>query len=249
MPDSNPFQGQTAEQYAAGRPYCHPLVIDRVARRLKLDEAVAHAVDVGCGTGLSSIALTSVARRVTAFDVSEGMLAHALPHPRVEYRVAAAENLPLETASCDLMTLASVFHWLDAGAFLAEARRVLRPGAFLVLYDNLFSGEMAGNSAFRDWHREYLERFPSPASARRSPLQRADARESGFGWEADDRFEHQLRFTLEEFQAYLLSQSNSSREPAAVRSCLNRELPDLFEGQDSAEFRFRTFISALRRLD
>jgi ubiquinone/menaquinone biosynthesis C-methylase UbiE len=247
MADLNPFLGRLAEQYASGRPYYHPVMMERIAGYLQLNERVEHAVDVGCGTGLSSFALAAIAQKVTGFDVSAEMLASALLHPRVEYHMAPADDLPLQAASCDLMTLASVFHWLDRDAFLAEARRVLRPGALLVIYDSRFRGQMEGNPAFAGWHREYLERFPSPARARRSPFGPEDARQAGFQWQETERFEHSFAFSEETLRAYLLSQSNAAAEPDAVSLWLNDRLPALFQNGEDEEFRFRAEITFLQR--
>lgn len=241
------FRGRIAEQYACGRPYYHPVVMERIAGHLQLNESVAHAVDVGCGTGLSSFALTTIAQKVTGFDVSAEMLASALSHPRVEYYLAPADDLPLEAASCDLLTLASVFHWLDRDPFLAEARRVLRPGALLVIYDSIFMGQMEGNPGFAGWHREYLQRFPSPARARRFPFGPEDARQAGFEWEENVRFEHCCTFSEETLRAYLLSQSNAAAEPDAVSLWLNERLPALFQEGGEEELRFRAEITFLQR--
>ena len=47
-------------------------------------------------------------------------------HPRVEYRVATAEESGLESKSVDLITVAQALHWFDLERFEAEARRVAR---------------------------------------------------------------------------------------------------------------------------
>jgi predicted TPR repeat methyltransferase len=51
-----------AERYAKGRPYFHPQIINRIQAYLSLTEPVARALDVGCGTGLSTIALKAIFR-------------------------------------------------------------------------------------------------------------------------------------------------------------------------------------------
>ncbi|UTA50617.1 class I SAM-dependent methyltransferase [Deinococcus radiodurans] len=139
----NPFaSADAAGRYAAGRPAFHLLVLSRLAPHLTGRELGA---DVACGTGLSSAALAELVGEVRAFDASAAMLAEAAPHPRVTYAQAPAEALPLADGVLDVMTVAQAFHWFDHAAFLAEARRTLKPGGVLALYDDFFLGEMEGS--------------------------------------------------------------------------------------------------------
>jgi ubiquinone/menaquinone biosynthesis C-methylase UbiE len=136
--------GDAAERYARGRPYFHPLVVRKIATFLGLEEPVSAALDVACGTGLSTITLTEVALRVVGTDPSVEMLARAARAEGVEYVEAPAEDLPFPEGTFDLATVSSSFHWFDRARFLAEARRVLRSEGWLVVYDNAFRGEMRG---------------------------------------------------------------------------------------------------------
>src|SRR5438552_1476833 len=83
------------------------------------------------------------AEAVDAIDVSYEMIEAAEPHPTVCYHVVAAEHIPFREKHFDLATVALGFHWFDQDGFLAETARVLKPGAWLVIYTNWFSGEMA----------------------------------------------------------------------------------------------------------
>src|SRR5713226_6423684 len=77
--------------------------------------------------------------RLAAADVSAAMLAqlraarrgHA---PGVVPLLAAAEELPVRTASLDLVTAFNCVHHFDLARFLAAAARVLRPGGQLFIY-------------------------------------------------------------------------------------------------------------------
>ncbi len=71
---------------------------------------------------------------MVATDVSAEQIRHALPHPRVEYRVAAAEASGLDAGSMDLVTAAAAVHWFDHPRFWAEVRRVLRPGGVVAVW-------------------------------------------------------------------------------------------------------------------
>lgn len=92
------------------------------------------AWDCATGSGQAALALAEHFARVFATDASAEQLAHARPHPKVEYRIAAAERSGLDSASVDLITVAQALHWFDIPAFFVEARRVLRPGGVLAVW-------------------------------------------------------------------------------------------------------------------
>ena len=103
----------------------------------------ARALDLGCGAGHASFALArGGARRVTAYDPSSDMLAvvaqeaAARGHEAIETRVGAAEALPFESDTFDLIvTRYSAHHWASVPRALAECARVMSPGARLVVID------------------------------------------------------------------------------------------------------------------
>ena len=249
----NPFAAsETAEAYVQGRPYFHPLVIETLKDRLSLAEPVKVAVDVACGTGLSTQALLAIAEQVVATDVSEAMLSRAPKDARITYRQASAESLPLADASADLMTVSSAFHWFERQAFLREARRVLRPGGWLALYENFFRGQQHPNTDFVEWVDRYYEQHPSPPRDR-APFTDEDARKAGFEFVARETYENTWSFRLADFVAYLMSQSNavaasssgrySARE---LRRKLTEQLTPFFDGEKT--FPFAGFIWLLRRI-
>ena len=91
------------------------------------------AIDVGTGSGQGAVALAEHFERVLGIDPSEAQLRNARAHPRVEYRVARAEQLAADEASADLIFVAQALHWFDHAAFFAEVRRVLVPGGVLAV--------------------------------------------------------------------------------------------------------------------
>ncbi|WP_341646012.1 class I SAM-dependent methyltransferase [Thauera sp. SDU_THAU2] len=91
------------------------------------------AVDVGCGSGQLTGLLGEHFGKVLGLDPSAAQLAHAAPHPRVEYVCAPAERLPVADGSASLITVAQAAHWFDLPRFYAEVRRIAAPGAVLAL--------------------------------------------------------------------------------------------------------------------
>jgi SAM-dependent methyltransferase len=110
----------------------------RRIRQLLPDRPVT-GLDAGCGTGRYSRLLRGLlpdGSRLAANDVSAAMLAElqAGPATGVAPLVSTAEELPLRTASLDLVTAFNCVHHFDLGRFLTAAARVLRPGGQLFIY-------------------------------------------------------------------------------------------------------------------
>jgi SAM-dependent methyltransferase len=179
-----------------------------IKRRLDLRETVGHALDAGCGTGQSSIALKEIAERVVGTDVSREMLREAPREEGLRYVEAHAEQMPFHDASFDLLTASLSFHWFDRARFLAEAHRLLRPSRWLVVYNNWFTGEMKDNADYALWHRGvYLRRFPSPPR-HSQPLDEETAAQFGFRFLAAESYANEVVFAPDELATYLTSQSN-----------------------------------------
>lgn len=92
------------------------------------------AWDCGTGNGQAARGLAGHFAQVIATDASAQQIAAAEPAPRIEFRVAPAENSGLPDASVDLVTVGQALHWFDLDAFYAEARRVLRPGGAIAAW-------------------------------------------------------------------------------------------------------------------
>ncbi|KAK1165873.1 putative methyltransferase [Acipenser oxyrinchus oxyrinchus] len=103
------------------------------------------AVDVGCGSGQGTIGLAPHFQKVVGIDVSEAQLEEARREPgftNVSYRTGAAELLPYEDGSVDLVTSMSATHWFDTEKFLNEAVRILKPRGCLALLNYTQSMEI-----------------------------------------------------------------------------------------------------------
>lgn len=120
-----------APAYAAFRPQYPPELVAWIA---SLARGRSLAWDVGTGSGQAARLLAEHVARVVATDPSAEQLAHAPPHPKIEYRRASAEDSGLAPASVDLVTAAAAAHWFDHDRFHAEVRRVLQPGGVVALW-------------------------------------------------------------------------------------------------------------------
>jgi ubiquinone/menaquinone biosynthesis C-methylase UbiE len=120
---------------------------DRITE-LAAPRAEDTVVDLGCGTGLLTLAFAESAARVWAVDSSPAMLeylrvkANSAELHNVETVLASADSLPLVDEVADLVVSNYCLHELpNAGKerALGEAMRVLKPGGRLVIGDMMFS--------------------------------------------------------------------------------------------------------------
>lgn len=120
-----------AAAYARARPTYPSALFQWLASVAPAREA---AWDCGTGNGQCALGLAEHFDRVLATDASAAQLREAMPHPRVEYRLASAEVSGLPPTSVDLVTVAQALHWFDLPSFYAEAQRVARPGAVIAAW-------------------------------------------------------------------------------------------------------------------
>jgi ubiquinone/menaquinone biosynthesis C-methylase UbiE len=234
-----------AERYAKGRPYFHPQVISRIKNYLALTDPFSRAIDVGCGTGLSTVALKEIARRIVGVDNSAQMIALVPQEPRIEYFVSPAEKLPVKDDDFDLMTVSSAFHWIDRGRFFAEARRVLQRQAWLIVYDNCFLEQMQENAEFRSWFKEqFMTKYPSPPRAHVS-FGPEDSENEGFHFVNRDEYQNLVKFSFETLVDYLITQSNiiaavegGNEKIEDVKQWLTENISPFFGNRQEATFLF-----------
>ena len=121
-----------------------------------------HVVDVGCGPGTAARAAARRGARVTGVDPAETMLrlARAVTRRRdVTWAEGSAEALPVADGTATVVwALATVHHWRDAAAGVAEAHRVLRAGGRLLAIERRTTRDATG-LASHGWTREQAESF------------------------------------------------------------------------------------------
>jgi ubiquinone/menaquinone biosynthesis C-methylase UbiE len=128
-----------AERFAALQAARAAELEARLARLLSLrgDE---RALDVGTGAGALAFALAPRVREVVAVDADAAMLEQARTNApaNVELVEAGAEALPFGDGSFDLVgTLRTLHHVRRPELAVAELTRVARPGAVLLVVDQV----------------------------------------------------------------------------------------------------------------
>jgi SAM-dependent methyltransferase len=92
-------------------------------------------LEIGCGKGLFTRALAQRCRRVTAIDLSPGMLAEAKARVPDNVELVLGDALELELGEADCAVSIATFHHLEMAPMLRKLRPALRPGGVLVVHD------------------------------------------------------------------------------------------------------------------
>ena len=122
---------EVANRYADFRPHYPVELFDYLASLVPRDSLVW---DCACGNGQATYDLARHFDTVVATDASREQIASATAHPKVEYRVAPAEESGLPDKSVALITVAQALHWFDLKHFYTETNRVLIPGGVLAMW-------------------------------------------------------------------------------------------------------------------
>jgi ubiquinone/menaquinone biosynthesis C-methylase UbiE len=125
--------------------------------------AADHVLDIGCGPGAAAREASRRGASVTALDPASVMrtLGRALSfgHRSIRWIDGTAEALPLDDGAVTVCwSIATVHHWRDIGAGLAEAHRVLAPGGRFVAIERR-SAEGATGLASHGWTDAQADTF------------------------------------------------------------------------------------------
>lgn len=124
--------GSVADAYDRGRP-AYPA--EAVAWLAGGDAQVV--LELGAGTGKLTAELVAQGHAVHATEPDAAMLRILEARvPGASVKQAAAEEIPANDRSVDVVVAAQAFHWFDHAAALPEIARVLKPGGHLAVVWN-----------------------------------------------------------------------------------------------------------------
>lgn len=131
---NGPLWGARAEDWAAIQEGQFRSAYDEVLDRLALPNG-ARLCDAGCGAGLAAAIAAGHGLEVCGVDAAEALLAIARKRvPEADLRHGDLEALPFGDASVDAVTGFNAFQYAaDPVAALVEARRIVRPGGYVVV--------------------------------------------------------------------------------------------------------------------
>lgn len=168
-----------------------------------------NALDIACGTGLSTKALSEIAIKVYGTDISSEMLNNVFVDNKITYLNSIAEEQPFSDEYFDIITVCSAVHWFDIDTFLMESNRLLKKNSWLILYDNFFISEMEKTPLFNNWYKEiYLKMFPAPKRNNNYYWSIENIKHKGFISYFEQEFKNPIDFTKKDLILYLTTQSN-----------------------------------------
>lgn len=126
------FRVEQSHWWYTGRRKILADFVEKICRQVT--DRRPRILDVGCGTGANLLMLSEYGD-AEGVDVSEDALAFCRERGLEKVRLGAAEDLPYEDGTFDLVTAFDVVEHIDDDlAGLREMRRVLRPGGRVLLF-------------------------------------------------------------------------------------------------------------------
>ncbi len=159
---------QQFQDLAGAYQKCRPSYPDEIFRTLHRYVSAAglstrRIIDVGSGTGISTRLLAqNFGQEYSIIGVEPGKAMLEQAHAgsgefkNITFVNGAAENLPIETASAELITVAQAAHWFDRGLFYAETARILEPGGYLGIMQN---NRRWDEDEFQGLFEDFLEKY------------------------------------------------------------------------------------------
>lgn len=183
--------------------------------------------DCACGSGQATHDLARRFGKVMATDASKEQIASVTPNPKVEFRVALAEQSGLADQSVELITVAQAIHWFDLEKFYVEARRVLKPNGMLAAWGygiNVVEGDVV-NQLVQDFYANVVGPYWPPSRKliedgyRSIPFPFTEITPPEFRMEARWTMEQLLGYfsTWSATTRYIKAQAQNPLEPLAMK--------------------------------
>lgn len=142
----------------AAKHFSHPVPVPELLALLGPD---ADILDYGCGYGRVCADLAQAGfTHVVGVDASSALVARGkAEHPALDLRTVSGPPLPFAAASFDACLLVALLTCVPtdagAGALLAEARRLLRPGGVLFFSDYPLQKDARNLARYREFAQEF----------------------------------------------------------------------------------------------
>lgn len=124
-----------AEIYDNARPMMPAYPVEVIKKYLHRTPELV--IDLGCGTGLSTVAWKGNCEQVIGVEPSPDMLAVARQKEEngISFVQAYSHDLPFADESVDVVVCSQSFHWMNPKETLLEINRVLKKGGIFATVD------------------------------------------------------------------------------------------------------------------
>lgn len=126
-----------AEVYDNARPKCPEKVKEIILKYLGNNPS--NVVDLGCGTGLSTMIWSEISNKVIGIEPSSDMIKIAkeksVDLDNVIFMSAFSDNTGLDNSYADIITCSQSFHWMNPETTLKEVARILKKSGVFAVYD------------------------------------------------------------------------------------------------------------------
>jgi len=125
-----------SEKYHNSRPIPPDIIPKIIMSWLRKEPDTV--VDIGCGTGLSTIIWNGIATSIIGIEPNDDMRAAAeksFDLSNIVFRKGVSNDTSLPSDYVDIITVSQAFHWMDIDSTLIEFCRILKPGGVLAIYD------------------------------------------------------------------------------------------------------------------
>ena len=114
------YDSITAYHYAEYRPALHEVILSECLT----GQSFGLGLDIGCGTGNSSIALAAYCHKVVAIDSSPAMLEAAKAHAQISYQLFG--QIEQVKGQFDIVTFAGSLPYLKSQSLVDQLNRLLK---------------------------------------------------------------------------------------------------------------------------
>jgi SAM-dependent methyltransferase len=125
------YGDRVAQHYQAYRPPLHELILQRV---LGSETRFEVGLDIGCGTGRSTLALKPYCDTVHGVDPSDSMLSRAPSCEGVTYIHGTVDRLPAGLCA-GVVTFAGCLYYARHDRLVQNLRKICQPDALVIVYD------------------------------------------------------------------------------------------------------------------
>lgn len=114
---SHEYDKTIAHHYKVYRPPLHKIILEKAINK---DAKYKNGLDIGCGTGYSSVALANYCDHVTGVNPSKEMIDQAIQHKLVSYYLGSGDCLPDGIDKIDIVCFAGSLFYTKSPKLISE---------------------------------------------------------------------------------------------------------------------------------